>query len=248
MADPFTMAVIGSASGQASSLAGMVSSAISSRRAYKYAKKLQQHQYNLNQQSLRESPTNARLGYTQAGYNPLMALGSNMSGMTPSATMSPTDPDLAGAMNQGINSAMSALQTKSQIENTDAGTQLTKEQAETEKAKRIQMDFDNSYKDALTNRENKALSYDDRRHSAEILEMMERAKNYRATSAIGRMNAETERMNAETNKSNSAISAKRAKFQNFKDYHDAKYGNPLKTAGYSWDKNTSYYQGGLPDF
>lgn len=234
--------------GLAGGLLSSASSARSAKRAYKYSRLLQQHQYDLNQQSLRESPTNSRLGYTDAGYNPLMTLGSNMSGMTPSATMSPTENNLGSDVINGLNSAISAIQSKSQIDNTNASTKLVNEQAETEKAKRIQMDFQNAMTDVETHLKQKDLSSYDRRFYQEIYESMQRAENYKANSAVSRMNAETERINAETNKFNSAISAKRAKFQNFKDYHDAKYGNPLKTAGFAWDNIKSYYKGGIPNF
>ena len=43
-------------------------------KAYQYNRKLQQQQYDLQQRGYREGPTNARQGFVDAGYNPILAL------------------------------------------------------------------------------------------------------------------------------------------------------------------------------
>lgn len=227
-------------------LFGAGSSALSGLMNYKSAKKLQQHQYDLNRKALREQYQNTRYSLTQAGYNPLLAVGSSVQGF--SANSSGVNPDISSGVSSGVNSALQAVQAKSQIANVNADTALKNNQGETEKAKRIQMEFQNAMYDVETHLKQKDLSTYERRFYSNLYEQMQRAENYRANSAVSRMNAETNRMNAITNQTNSAVSAKRARFQNYKDYMDAKYGNPLKTTGFSWDKNTMYYQGGYPDF
>lgn len=195
------------ASGIGSGILSGISSARSAKRAYNYALKLQQHQYNLNMQSLRESPMNARIGYTSAGYNPLLALDSGMSGVTPSATMSPTENNLASDVNNGLNSAVAYMQSKAQVDNINANSALATEQAETERAKRVQMEFQNAMTDVQTHLARKDLSTYDRRFYANLYEQMQRAENYKANSAVSQMNANTNRINSVTNQQNSAINA-----------------------------------------
>lgn len=229
-----------------SGLFGTGSSALSAVMNYDYAKKLMDRQYNINLKTLRNAPSASRKGYVDAGYNPLLALGSSQSGF--SASSSGVGADLTSGLEQGISSAIAMQQNKAQIENIKADTALKNNQGETEKARQIQMEFQNAMYDVETHL--KKLDRDSYayRFYSNLYEQMQRAENYRASSAIGQMNAETNRMNAETNRSNSAISAKRASYQNAKDYFDMKYGNPLKTAGFAWDKNTINYQGGFPQF
>lgn len=214
--------------------------------SYQHAKKLQNHQYNLNRKALREYYSNTRHSLESAGYNPLLATQQGAQGF--SASSGGTPSTIGDGVAEAVNSAVAYKEGKARVKNTEANTNLTNEQAETEKAKRVQMEFENAMTDVETHLKSKDLSTYDRRFYAGLYEQMQRAENYRATSAIGRMNAETNRMNAVTSRNNSAISAKRARYQNAKDYYDIKYGNPLKTAGYAWDKNTINMQGGYPDF
>lgn len=200
-----TGAALGSAAiGATGGIGGAVISAISARksakRAFKYSLQLQENQYRLNRRALREQYQNSRYSLEQAGYNPLLAVGSSAQGVSTGASQSPSENVDGSAV---VNSALSAAQIKSQIKNTEANSALSGEQAETEKAKRVQMQFQNAMTDVETKLKQKDLDTYDKRFYANLYEQMQRAENYRANSAIGMMNAETERMNAITNRSNS---------------------------------------------
>lgn len=174
-------------------LGNSANSLLGSLMSYRSAKKLQNHQYDLNIKTLKNAPSASRQGFSDAGYNPLLALGSSNQGF--SANSSGVSSDLGSAGVSGANSALAIKQNKATIANTEAGTNLTNEQAETEKAKRVQMDFQNAMTDVETHLKQKDLSTYDRRFYQEMYESMQRAENYRANSAVSRMNAETERMN-----------------------------------------------------
>lgn len=120
------IAGIGALGGLGGGLLSSVSSARAAKRAYKYSLKLQQHQYDLNQRSLRESPLASREGYVNAGYNPLLAMGSQGMGFNSGASMTPTENNLAGDVSNGINSALSMMTTRSQIDNMNADTDVKK--------------------------------------------------------------------------------------------------------------------------
>lgn len=184
-------------------LLGGASSALSSLMSYKSAKKLQQHQYDLNQRSLLESPSNTRKGYVSAGYNPLLALGSSGEGF--SANSAGTPVDVSSGANAGVNSALAVKQNKAQIANINADSALKNQQGETEKARRVQMEFQNAMYDVQKHLADKDLSTYDKRFYMNLYEQMQRAENYKAQSAIGQMNAETNRLNYKVNSANSAI-------------------------------------------
>lgn len=235
------LAGIGALGGIGGGILSSVSSARSAKRAYKYSLKLQQHQYDLNQRALRESPSASREGYVNAGYNPLLALGSNGMGFNSGASMTPTENNLAGDVSNGVNSAIAMKQADASISNVNANSALQVEQAETERAKRVNLQFQNAMLDVQKHLADKDLSSYDRRFYANLYEQMQRAENYRANSAVAQMNADTNRYNAETNRHRSG-------WQNYRDYVDSKYGNPIKTSGYSWDKGTNYQGSGMPQF
>lgn len=91
------------------------SSAVANKRAYQYTRDLQQHQYNLNRQALREYYSNNRFSLEQAGYNPLLAVpGSTAQGFSASASMSPVMPGSSGAGTDELNAVNSALSQKEQ--------------------------------------------------------------------------------------------------------------------------------------
>lgn len=187
--------------GFGSALAGLFGaggSALSSMINYRSAKKLMDRQYNINLKTLRNAPSAAREGFVNAGYNPLMALGSGQSGF--SASSSGVGADLTSGLEQGINSAIAMKQNKAQINNINADTALKNNQGETEKAKRIQMEFQNAMTDVETHLKQKDLSTYEKRFYSNLYEQMQRAENYRANSAVAQMNAETNRMNAQTQK------------------------------------------------
>lgn len=240
-------------------LFGGASAIASTQLAYHNQKKLMDKQYKINKKTVKNFASWNRLAHENAGYNPLLALGSNSQGFSANATSPPVD--IGSGIAEGVSSALSVgaqkLQnklTKKETEKTDADVELTKQQAETEKAKRIQMDFQNAESDVRTRLASGELSYQERRFNQELLESMERIKSMQANSSIGMMRAYTESQNVknqyqlgkkanEINEKNSDINKKRSGFQNYKDYMDSKYGNPLKTGGYAWDKQTWRKQG-----
>lgn len=74
------------------------------RRAYLYAKKLQEQQYNLGIKGYKDSPSAMREGLTKAGYNPMLALGNVNSGVSVAGgtpvqanSTSSNSPDLTGS-------------------------------------------------------------------------------------------------------------------------------------------------------
>lgn len=181
-------------------------------KAYQYNRKLQQQQYDLQQRGYREGPTNARQGFVDAGYNPILALqtggqfaGSGNAGGV--GSIAGTMPDIGtGASNayrsfkietQGMNNQ--TAQTEATVNQANAQAELNKEQALTEQAKRTQMDFQNAMLDVEKHLKDKELSWYDRKVYSEIYDNMQRAENYGAIQAIERYNAKTMRENAITN-------------------------------------------------
>ena len=120
---------------------GLVNNAISyaqsrkaQKRAFEYARGLQQHQYDLTQQGYRESPTNQRLGMESAGYNPMLALGNvgssaSIAGGTPVSANATDSADLAGNAATLQSMQNQTEQTKATVENLDSST--AKNQSET---------------------------------------------------------------------------------------------------------------------
>lgn len=188
-------------SGGFGSIGGVAASAISAAMNYAYAKKLMDRQYKYQIRGLKESPGASRVGYENAGYNPLLALGSSNSGVS-AVSSSGIGTDIGSDVEQLTNSAVSAMQSKAQIKNTQAQTSLAEQQAETEKAKRVQMAFQNSMTDVETHLKQKDLDTYDRRFYTEQYERMQHAENLRINSALAQFNAETNRMNANANLEN----------------------------------------------
>lgn len=180
-------------------------SALSSLANYKYAKNLQSHQYKLNQQALRSQYQNTRYSLTQAGYNPLLAVGANAQGF--SANSAGVPMDLSTGVQNGVNSAIALKRSNSEIRNINANTGLVTEQTNTEKGKQIQMEFQNAMLDVEKHLKEKDLDTYDRRFYAQLYEQMQRAENYRAQSAVASMNAESNRITAEANRTNATTNA-----------------------------------------
>lgn len=198
-------------------LFGGASSALGSLMSYHSAKKLQTHQYELNQKALGNYYSTVRSSLNKAGYNPLLATGQSAQGF--SANSAGVASDMSSGINSGVNSALATRQNKAQIQNTNANTDLVNQQAETEKAKRVQMEFQNAMTDVETHLKRKDLDTYDRRFYANLYEQMQRAENLRANSAVVQMNADTARMNALANQSNA-----RTNFENLRLQRDVQVG------------------------
>ena len=114
----------------------LATSALNSSRAWKYTQRAMQYQDQLNrayfQWSSENGPSFSRKGYEQAGYNPLLALGSNLSGNSAiySGSAPNSDSDNGSqAVEAGLNSAlaMQDLPLKvAQRDNIDADTDVKK--------------------------------------------------------------------------------------------------------------------------
>lgn len=94
---------------------GTAGSAMSAAMNYNYAKKLQEHQYDLNQNALRSFYANNRYSLENAGYNPLLGIaGSTAQGFSASSAGVPAD--ISGGMSQGINTAETIKNNREQRE------------------------------------------------------------------------------------------------------------------------------------
>lgn len=97
------------------------------RRAYEYARALQQQQYDLNQRSLRESSGNLRKGLSSAGYNPMLAVSQatqspTVSGGTPVSSNATDVSGFRDAFNNLANTLNQTAQTRATVDNLDSQT------------------------------------------------------------------------------------------------------------------------------
>lgn len=217
--------------------------------AYNYARALQQQQYDLQQQALREGYTNARQGLESAGLNPILAssngFGSNfgtISGGTPVSAPSYGD-DLGFGGTASANAYQTYKLNKQSVNNqsltsiataeqSNAQAELAKEQAITEQAKRTQMEFQNAMYDVEKHLKQKELSWADRKFYSEIYDNMQRAENYGAMASIARYNAVTERQNAQTN----AMNANTSEYNAYTNRWGTIKGRQIENARYELDK------------
>lgn len=109
---------------------GLINNAISyaqsrsaQRRAYNYARMLQQQQYDLTQQGYRESSSNIRQGLESAGFNPMLAVNggnavgsANVAGGTPVSGNQPVDAGLASNAMMVRQQANNDIQTQSNVQ------------------------------------------------------------------------------------------------------------------------------------
>lgn len=190
----------GGALGGIGSFAGnMISSAVNSSRAWKYTQRAMALQDKYNRAYTRDQYGLMRQGLESAGYNPLLALGSSASSAIYSGSGINSDSDSGS---QAVQSSIQAMQLRNEnklananVKQYEANSALANEQAKTEQAKRVQMDFQNSMYDVQKHLAQKDLSWYDRKSYATLYNMFQQAENYRASSAIGAMNAETARQN-----------------------------------------------------
>lgn len=189
------------------------SAAEAAARQYNYQRMLNQQQYDLTQQGYRESPTNQRIGLEAAGYNPILALGGggmsygSYSSGSASAPMDSSTSDLGNMVTNAYQTFKLARDKNNAdiagimagIKNTNADTALKDQYAMTEKAKRIQMDFQNAQIEAETKLRQKDLNTYDRRFYQFIAESASRIERNSVMNAVNQMDAQTNRQNAQTN-------------------------------------------------
>lgn len=183
----------------------------SQKRQYLYQRLLNEQQYELQQQGLREQYTNARQGLETAGYNPILAATNGVSGMSVgngSVSAPSTHLDDMG------DNITNALQTRSNIKLQDAQTgatnaqeELVNQQALTEQSKRTNLQFDNAMKDALKHKYDKETSWIDREKNAKIYKDMQDAELARASASVRAYEAETGRITANAHQLNSQTTA-----------------------------------------
>lgn len=112
----------------------LLGGAVDREENYRYTKKLQDNAYNLNQRSLKESPSSAKQGYEAAGLNPIayMTNGAGATGFSSSAGMNVSSKGY-GSAEGDVASAVGAVQQIKQnsenISNTQADTDLKKADA-----------------------------------------------------------------------------------------------------------------------
>lgn len=129
----------------------LVTSALSNRRAWKYTKRAMALQYEYQKRGLLEGPSLNRKGLTDAGYNPLLALGS--AGGSIGNVSSPSVPDMSADMPDLASSAVNAINgyKEGQLLDTNinsANTELDIKKAQLEK---LQAENKTSPKNLLTN-------------------------------------------------------------------------------------------------
>lgn len=184
MADPFTAAAtLGSAA------IGAFSANASSRKQYKYQKKLMQQQAALNyeyaEKSARNTPTWNRAGLEDAGYNPMLAVQNATFGANSNWTSggSVNAPDYSGAMESGVNSVMSYINAKNQTAQTESQVKTNEATAENQRAEAANKRAENPY---ISRREE---------------------------ANIGKIGAETSKLDAETDYNKAAIENMKARIE-----------------------------------
>lgn len=235
---------LGKYGGSSMGLFGSLFGSNSAKKSFEYSKKLQEHQYQLERQSRQTVFQDTRQSLESAGYNPLLATGQQASSLPVGNQMSVQD-DRTENLQNAI-SAISALSgvklNNAQSQASSAGASLALEQAKTEQAKRVQMDFQNAMTDVETHLRQKDLSSYDKRFYTEMYERMQHAENLKAQSAIGMMNAQTNARNAQTAFMNYQVNSRNANT----NYYNAVSNRYKRSDSYSFGlKGGSYSSSGF---
>lgn len=132
----------------------LVTSAIANRRAWKYTQRAMALQYEYQKRGLLEGPALKRKGIVDAGYNPLLALGSMGSGSIGNVS-SPNVPDMTTEMPDIASSAMGAINgyKEGQLLDTNINSAKTDYEIKKEQLEKIQAENKTSPKNLLTNPE-----------------------------------------------------------------------------------------------
>lgn len=119
----------------AGSFMSNASSARQQKRAFGYARALQQQQYDLGIQGYKEAPSAQRIGLESAGYNPMLALGKvgdgvSVAGGTPVNANATDTSGIKESILQAAQLNNQTHQTQSTVRNLDSSTE--KNHAETQ--------------------------------------------------------------------------------------------------------------------
>lgn len=150
----FKMLGLGSAFAGLGLGSNLVTSSVSSSRAWKYARRAMALQYEYQKRGLLEGPSLSRKGVTDAGFNPLLALGSMGSGSLGSLS-SPSVPDMTTDMPDLSTSAMGALNgfKEGRLLDTNINSAETELAIKKQQLEKLQSDNKTSPKNLLTNPE-----------------------------------------------------------------------------------------------
>lgn len=152
--NPQILKMIGAGSGLLGLSLGsnLLTSAISSKKSWKYAQRAMALQYEYQKRGLLEGPGLARKGYTDAGYNPLLALG-NMGSI--GNISSPNVPDMSVDLPDLATSAVGALNGYKEGQLLDTNINSAKADLAIKQAQLERLNSDNltSPKNLLTNPE-----------------------------------------------------------------------------------------------
>lgn len=125
------------ASGASSLFSSLFSNATTGkqqRRAYEYARQLQQQQYDLSIRGFKDAPSAQREGLVSAGYNPMLALGKIGDGVSVAGG---TPVNANATDTSGIKDAISgAVQLQNQTNQTKASTDALYASADKSKAEK----------------------------------------------------------------------------------------------------------------
>ena len=131
----------------------LLTSSISSSRAWKYAQRAMALQYEYQKRGLLEGPSLSRKGVTDAGFNPLLALGSFGSSGSLGSVSSPNVPDMTADMPDLATSAMGAINgyKEGQLLDTNINSAKTQSDILNEQLEKLRADNKTSPKNLLTN-------------------------------------------------------------------------------------------------
>ncbi len=189
-------ALLGSGIGLSALGGNILTSQANAYTNYYYNKQLMNHSYDLNQRSLRESPTSTRAGLESAGYNPLVAFGSSISSPTTNASGINVSESQSGT-NAG-RLYLEKLQTAANIKATNAQAVLSEQQALTEGNKRSNLDSQTLLNNINEKLGQKDLNWYDRRTLTELQTKIIEAQAQRMGAQASVTNAQAAMKQADT--------------------------------------------------
>lgn len=189
-------ALLGSGIGLSALGGNILTSQANAYTNYYYNKQLMNHSYDLNQRSLRDTPTNARAGLVSAGYNPLVAFNSPMSSPTTNASGINVAESQSGTNASRL--FLDKQQMTANIKATNAQAVLSEQQALTESNKRSNLDSQTLLNNINEKLGQKGLSWYDRRQLTELQTMIINAQANKVGAQASVTNAKAAMKQADT--------------------------------------------------